>query len=462
LECKQPAKPGEKGTEVRLRHIQREKIDSEAVRRILARRFSAISSDFKVLVNGQELLPIKETVKDLLEFPVEEVQEIISNDRSSKVEGWIGCLTKIPSKLGITEGIAVMAHGKLVQEPFYFGEPPGRHYAYSYMVGELVADFLDEQPDDLVGTDRKSIAWDRNEKAQKFMDWGKDKILSLSTEWDKQRRKKKRKKLLETEPIKKWYDDLTPGEKNVADQVFDIVVGSEIEDDRLMKLASYISQSFRIDVFVDVARRFKDTPPKDFTKIIELLQEWSVLEARGMLDLIKGRLEIIETLERFVATNEYEKKIQKHLFDSPWLIHPTWNSWEKEIQLARILKKEFPDPEKKRVDLICTSAGVDVYVIELKRPDIPIGMAEVQQLKRYVRYLRDRKGTEPGPSRRYTGYLIGGKVVQEKYSNVKREIDEMQKDGYYFKTYAELVSDAKRSHKDFIEKLEKVEPEPEE
>lgn len=444
--------PGQKaGTEVVLSEILERKIDVESLEENLGRRFSILSKGFRVSINGRDLKPLREVLEGRFEFEPESIDETIGPDGTLKVHGWMGVLDKIPRNMSV--GIVVHGHGKLVQEPFFFGEPAGRQYAYSYMVGEICADFLDEQAEDIVATDRKSIDWEANPGAVLLLKWGKDKIRDLSDKWDTQKRKKKRKKLLETQPMQDWYAELTSTERAIADRVLDVIVAADIDDDKLRSLGEYVANSMELEAFADVADRFRATPPEDFARLVELMQEWSVLEARGTLSIIEGRLKIIDTLEEFVKTNVYEKKIQSHLYESPWLIHPTWLAWEKEKSLATLVKEEFPDPEgKRRVDLVCVGAAHNLYVVELKRPDVKLNYDDITQLKGYVAFLEEKIGAMQEGYQQVSGYLIGNEFLSDRLTKSELGNIKNSRGKYSVMTYDVMISQARRLHEAFLQK----------
>ena len=455
-----PAEGEKNGTEVVLKNIQRRNIiNIEKLMVELGRRFSILSPSFEVKVNEDKLNPLLDIVKSRLEFD-EKVFEGVVVDESEglKVSGWVGTLGTIPKNM--TMGVSVQAHGKLVQEPFFFGEPAGRHFAYSYLVGEISADFLDEQEDDIIAPHRMSIDWEGNDWARLVMEWGRETILDLSKEWNVKRRTKRRKKILDKDSITEWYGNLETSEKELVDRVLDILSESEIDDDKLTELAQYISDSFDFEAYTRIADKFTAASPDELAVLVDLMKEWSVLEARGYLKILKARLGVIDALENFVNTNAYEKTIQAHLYDYPWLIHPTWVAVEKERQLAGLVKEEFPDPEgKRRVDIVCVGAAKDLYVIELKRPDVKVDKNDINQLKDYVAFLMDKVGTAPEAYDRVTGYLIAYKHKDDTRTRI--EIEDLRKIGHYYMTYDEMIGRAKKMHEGLVANIQKVDAETE-
>lgn len=447
-----------KGTTITLKNLKRKKkIEIEEISGQLSKRFSILSSEFEVRINGKPIKPYLEIIKGETENE-NQIEEFLDEYQKMRVYGWIVTLKKPSNDAGIT----IMAHGKMVQEPFFFSEPMGRHFAYSYMIGVINADFLDEQEDDITATDRRSVSWD-DEDAGKLMEWGQKKIAEIRGNWDKNRVKIKRKQIFNEDRINEWYNGRGKVEKELIDDIIEKIVESQVSDDKIVGLVEAISEKFDYELYTELVKRFKETPPQDFNQILDLINEWSFIEARDTLKVVKGRLEMIETLKRFVASDVYEKTIQEHLYKYPWLIHPTFISWEKEIGLTTLLKTEFPESEqeegRKRVDLVCLGTGTDIYVIELKRATHKLDYADITQLKRYMSVISEKAilpevgdmGVCPG--KRVFGYLIGGDISRDSLTSGEISRLKSQQD-IAVMTYPLMIDHAQKQHKDFIKDLE--------
>ena len=107
----------------------------------LARRFSVIGSawDFAVIVNGEPITVEERDLTRLLDEDASgskylwEYDEEVEPDTGWRVNGWIGALKRTdPLQDGIQRGIAILARGKLVQEPSPPNVlPPADHEATS-------------------------------------------------------------------------------------------------------------------------------------------------------------------------------------------------------------------------------------------------------------------------------------------------------------------------------------------
>ena len=96
------------------------------------------------------------------------------------------------------KGVAVFAGGKLAQRPFFFnltGGLTGQHGA-EYLAGQVVADFIDQLPADLIATERQRVNWDRVETAP-LLDWGRARLRLVFRAWAKLRAAEKMRRLEE-------------------------------------------------------------------------------------------------------------------------------------------------------------------------------------------------------------------------------------------------------------------------
>ena len=76
------------------------------------------------------------------------------------VTGWMG-YSKVPYKDELMAGVRIYCRGKIAAQTSIFNQRAGftgEHSIRSYLVGELHADWLDDD-EDLIQTDRRDILW---------------------------------------------------------------------------------------------------------------------------------------------------------------------------------------------------------------------------------------------------------------------------------------------------------------
>jgi hypothetical protein len=469
-----------KGTRVTLRKIakfRKKSISIEQLRRGLARRFSIIGAkdNFQVRVNGSPISTEERDLKQLLETDVEGKpylwefkDEEIEPNTGWKVSGWIGAL-KHTKQLedGIQRGVVIMARGKLVQEPFVFDAVVGQQYALSYIVGELHAEFVDEG-EDTISTARNSLVWDSEPNAA-LKRWGREKVNSIARQWSEKRRKDNEHRLAENPLYKKFkeeadqFDDKTV--KRVADRLIqEVIADNPIGSDEMQQKAIQMCLDFmQFNAFTELAKEVSDAEVKDVGRLLDLFREWEVVEAREMMRVTEGRIKTIEKLGELIKTNALEvPTLHSFLKEFPWVLDPRWTLVADEQTFSRLLKDEFPEEAKaleedKRIDFLCVRESASLIVVEIKRPLSKASIKELDQVERYVSFMRDyvSKTTDPTYKiRDVVGYLLCGTLVSTWEVNGK--IKNLEQAGIYVRKYSDLLRMVETSHKEFLARYAKL------
>lgn len=446
------------GVTVTLKNLKRkQRISLPIIRRGLAQRFSVISPTFDVVINGISLTTEERNLRNNVEY-IEEFDEIEIKEGSSwKVTGWIGTLPNT-ARGDIDRGIVILSRGKLVQEPTLFGVTGGKELAYSYMVGEIHADFLDDQ-NDLIATYRSSIVWESDEGLA-LKTWIQKTITNFSYEWARLRISEREQIVREDPELKIWLNSLDRHEKKVAGKVINAITADEtLAKERVIELANYMRSSFEIQSFRDLAAEISETPTDQDTKLLNLFYEWQFIETKEMLKVFEGRLATIEKFQEFINNNAREvPTIHKFLKEFPWVLDPRWTDLQDEVTYTRLLRERFPDndlpEENRRIDFICTGFNDTIHVVELKRPFHRIGKKDLDQLRDYVVFVESILGTDPEGYRSVAGYLVCGDIQDS--PEVRSIMGKWETTRMYVRKYEQLLSRANQIHQEFIDKYEEL------
>lgn len=443
-------------TSIRLTQLKLKRaIPSDQFKRSMLRRFAVYSTDFRVWINGEELQKAEGEYQ--FRFPPESGKwQPEDVPGFGTVRWWVG-FTKDTIPHEDARGVSILARGKLVQTPWFFGLSGGVYgqHGLQYMTGEVVADQLDEDAD-LIATDRASVLWE-DPRAKVLADWGKDKVKELLGKWAEKRTETKLKHIRDTT---KYWDRIERfperERRELKAAIGKIAAISTIEDDRLDELVDFLIKAYENDLFMTVIRQLNAASVEEQQKLLEIVKEWDVLEAIATAQVVKGRLEVIEKFQQMIAAGVREKPdMHDHLRDHPWLIDPTWNMVEHERSLDKVLAEQFKvEPQelpdgRRRLDFFCLADPGKAIVVEVKRPGESSGKEELRQLQDYVHYLREYEDQESDPERQnrtVVGYLICGELAHE--ANQLR--DEMRPTGMFVRTWAGLVKAAEEAHREFL------------
>jgi len=461
----------EDGTIVTLKKLKlKQAIPKESFLTSMARRFSILSDKFKVVINGEELT--KKQIPFQIYFPNNRMrfpgEKIIHKKGEYEIPGagkivfWIG-FTEKPIRDPVSRGLIVLARGKLVQEPWFFdisGGVYGQH-GMQYMTGEIEADFLDEKTD-FITTGRNSIMWTMP-VPNKLKTWGHDKVKAVLEKWANERGRLKIEHIQRATPYMERIKRFPTRQRNELTSVVRRMASiTTIEDERLVELVRSLINAYENKELSHMIDELSALAPDAQAKLYEILTEFRVLEAVSLSQIVHSHIRIIEKFEQMVSAGVPERPdMQNYLMDYPWLINPTYMGLSHETRLETILKDKFHHKPKgkdkrKRVDFFCLAELGRAFVIEIKRPQDKIGREEIQQLTRYVDFLRDEneKITDKEKQKTFFGYLIGSNYDSES----KGERDRAFKDGIYTQTWDTLLETAKRSHKEFFDAVKKKIP----
>lgn len=469
-----------KGTTVTLRHItkfQTRSIPIDMLRRRLARRFAVIGAqhNFEVIINGEPISPEDRDLKRLLEKDMngepylwEYNNEEIEPETGWTVSGWIGCLNRrSPDINRIDRGIALMARGKLVQEPFVFDAVGGQQFAFSYLIGELHVEFVDAV-EDTIGTTRNSLVWD-TEANTALKEWGQKKVNKIASAWAKKRREdnewRLRKNQLYVNFQKRAEEIGNTRALKLADRLVRQAVGKNPLSDakELEPIIQMCLDFLEFDTFWEIANDLTEAELEDPGKLLDLFREWQIVEAKEMERVTRGRIATIEKLQELIKTNALEvPTLHNFLREFPWVIDPRWTLVADEVSYTQLLRDTFPEgsdvpEENRRIDFLCVREGTHLVVVEIKRPGSKVSREELRQIEDYVIFVENSLQGTTDPESQYqevTGYLLCGDLVDTPYVRGRRE--NLARSRIYIRRYRDLLSMVQRAHAKFLERYEQL------
>lgn len=232
--------PKEPGTTIILTDLKRKTgFNAEELAGSISRLFNCFSEDFAVDIslNGSKPIEINEKLRystieaqftwDIPGFIQEKDNYFIQHNIKGQLYA-----TEKPLKPGM-RGITLYAHGRMVNAPEFFGVGESSHF-YSYLTGWLNVDFVDEQEEDIISTDRQSLSWDipLTEELQTNL---KQILSSIERDWRNKRKNDRQDKIKKQTHIdvETWYPTLTPQIKEGVEKIVNTVVeNSEMEGEK--------------------------------------------------------------------------------------------------------------------------------------------------------------------------------------------------------------------------------------
>jgi hypothetical protein len=458
------------GTVIKLGNLKRKtSFSQEYIENLaydLSKRFSLFDENFKVqIVYNNDLdnkIPVSNEMKyDNIdaEFTWDIPNEEFNDDYEycKQVVGKI-IATKGPAPKNL-KGIILLSRKKLVnQKEFY--DADNQDYAFTHLTGYLNVDFIELFPEDPISTNRESLNWELEETI-KLRSYLTRLITKVKDEWREKRRIEKLKNIKRESGIDvdDWISSMhSKHEQQLARKIINsILSSSNIDTAKAGEIVKYIRNSFEFESFKHYATEMASLDHIDGGALINLIKEWEIIEAREIYHLAKVRIEAIKTFEKHIDRNALEVKVIEPFFEKfPWILDPRIMSFKTEKRYSQLLKENFPEDKHtvesdKRIDFLCTNHIGHHFIIELKRPKSIITSKQLQQGLEYVSFLKSIVGTEF--SSMVYCIVVGGAASEK---GVDKEMMDSLKGKVYFKSYEEVLSQAKNYHQEIIDRYDKM------
>lgn len=232
--------PKEPGTTIILTDLKRKTgFNTEELAGSISRLFNCFSEDFAVDIslNGSKPIEINEKLRystieaqftwDIPGFIQEKDNYFIQHNIKGQLYA-----TEKPLKPGM-RGITLYAHGRMVNAPEFFGVGESSHF-YSYLTGWLNVDFVDEQEEDIISTDRQSLSWDipLTEELKNHL---KQLLSSTERDWREKRKSERHDNIKKKTNIDvgTWLPTLSPHIQEGVEKIVNTVVeNSEMEGEK--------------------------------------------------------------------------------------------------------------------------------------------------------------------------------------------------------------------------------------
>ena len=396
--------------------------DKDTFLRQLARRFGAEQSDFEILVQDSGSDEAPSVAVTSIDIPVVDSTRIdvqvrpvpTENGDQLEVKGWIG-MARQGYKHEELAGVRIYARNKIVASTRDFGLMSGftgENTLRSYLVGEIHAEWLDEDTgDDLIKTDRQDILWE-SDRGQALRSWGQDLLKEIGSRSRAPRRDTVRQQFLELAQMEKRSRERYKDEAIVSTAMeLAAVIGAFAAEDELTD-QDYIDGL--CDIILSVAphralmeafRKFhEEVNPgsSSLESLLDLFGKTRVAELASYSQIAAERVSAIAELAEELDRGATEPELQALISSAPWLIEPTWSVMTKNESLrtfARQFVKLWRDSHDeeinvaithggKRPDFIAVEVGSRLRVVELKAPKHDFDTADFARLQNYVEALR--------------------------------------------------------------------------
>jgi hypothetical protein len=434
------------GTLIRLTMFLRRRVPSiEDLNRQLAQRFGLQSADWKInLVDFTNPTLCQEVgAFDVPKMPETEIRfeinqmpdgqltyQAVNEDGSVRTDlqagfyhenrfygltGWVA-YSKENYRDDLMAGVRIYCRGKIATQTNIFNLQSGFTGEYdvrSYFVGELHADWLDEQ-EDLIQTDRRDILWS-HEIGQAFELWGQSVVKIVG----KSARNPIKKKILDVfqkyskaeERIAQSFPD--PKQGPIRENAMDLakMIGKnmrmeEAEDPEQVETVVQLSISLAPHVTLDKKlREAAEADESPLAVITDILKTARIAELSSFGQIAEERVKVIGKVETLKDDSKtLESVFQDLIQEAPWLIDPQWSPITANQSFATLRDEfvkyyntktgsdiqlgDFSDPTK-RPDFVLSSQDNVIQLIEIKRPSHQFENVEMDRLETYIEQMQN-------------------------------------------------------------------------
>jgi hypothetical protein len=469
------------------------------LKRRLARRFTVIddseNSNFKVTINGEPI-----TFQDRNYFSKVQFLWLIGDEadnysahytfkKTSRlngkidgteyiISGWIGAVEK-PSDLdqdGINNNkVSVIVRGKMAQEDILESFNEGGIYA-TYLIGEINADFLDEDNADDIATSSRQKMDEEDPRYKVLVSHVYTLLKQIQNVWTTYRNELAKETAIDkaqafNPALTEWFNSLkTDSRKEHAIKLFSTIdtlhFTPQEEKEKKRELYKQGILAFEKLKLRDSLHELDKIKSVDDIRLASIFTDLSDIEANLYYDIATERVEVIKEFQKQLDANDKEKLLQLYLFNNLWLLNP---SWERATIGSEIMEKnvdaEFnkvsaglsAEEKSGRLDIkYRTSAGKHI-IVELKRylPSYQVTPTDLyQQMKKYRSALIKCITVTPGVDPPIEGIVILGKRYNE--ADYKEAIDLLKLANSRIIYYDDLIQDSLVSYSAYLAKQTEV------
>ncbi|HEV7344130.1 MAG TPA: ATP-binding protein [Devosia sp.] len=405
----------------------------EFIAKELGSRFTVIllRPDFSVRIGSVQLT--EEDALPKFEFRIPSDTDVLIEDVGGhQVKYWVGFVgaAEWPAD---EAGVGVFAHGKIAQTRPYFFNRKGKEVFQRYLYAVVEADWVDEEDEDLISTDRTAIDWS-SPKMKELHDWGNKKVGAWITSYEAFRKEKQDRQVADQAVALRAEKKVNTYSRAENDQIVNLVSEATREIGKTKE-----AEATREELLIAVSKAWINQPtriflgelwksllstnatPAQLADVVNKLSLYSVPEKMGLALTFSQRAFALSVLYELVHQRS-ETDLQRLVTEFPWILQPrgdllTADKWLKTTidAAADALGDESRyDPgvaikgmdANQRADFVFLTSPDDkrIKVVEIKKPELPLGVEQERQLVSYLDFIKAQRSEAV-----VTGVLVGNR-----------------------------------------------------
>lgn len=409
------------GTTITLRRFDRKRVPScDVMNRQLSARFGIRRDDWRVRVvnsindeSSFELGDLPVATMDGSKVDVDEFPLIV-NGANYPVTGWIA-YSKEPYKDEIMAGVRIYCRGKFVSQTRDFDIKSGFTGEFkmrSYVTGEIHAEWLDNDANDLIRTDRQDIIW-TTEVGSAFKNWGQKLLKKVAKNSEGAARRQTWSEFLEKSKLKERLHQTLKGRDDLRDAILEAarILVRHLSGDAL-KDKQYIDDVAQLAYTVGPHRKLLESLREvgrsdriELSMLLRVFETARIAEHYSLGQIASERVKVIRELNKLIENGDTrELQLQRLVESATWLLYPDWTpigmnealttvqrtytSWYR-TRNGRDVRVSSTEKDARRPDFVMLAHGRRLQVVEIKRPMYKLENDDYQRAVDYLQSVSD-------------------------------------------------------------------------
>lgn len=409
------------------------------------------------------------------------------------VRGWVGIFDR-PGQLkqvGLG-GIVVYINGKVADEDF-LKEHKDAQMGNSYIVGEFVADYLNDRSEEPITSSRQGLD-ESDDDVARLVNLALGMRATAIRQWDTVHQRTAVSKMPDfvrkNEQYQSWLNTLNSTQKDLNRRFLRMITDRKdydhdqddgVDDSDICSLVNSFTQVVEQFEAEQLSRQIKLNPDDliDDTALLKTIATYfgrvATQEKLRQAGIIEQRLRAIENLQKLMANpHTLEKTFEEHLDENPWLLNPYWNQSTKssgEINVKRQYFRSLYDQQDEEIRRCFMDIYVEVadeeypIIVELKKNE-PTGHAKVdkysieKQIDKYRLAIIQHMNTSEQQKIKDNSYSIKAFFIYSEDSGesgqgnritlTREQREELERMNITLLTYNDLVTHAQQSYREFL------------
>lgn len=468
------------GTTIELRNLKK-RVNSALdrhVRQRVARRFSIVSNEFSVAVDGSPITTRDRNYFGKLEssyvygdfdrtvFSHEEQHihtrpAVVDDSAGYSVRGWIGLAREsgsLQDGSGNLNKLSILARGKVALEDILEILHIRGLYA-KYVIGEIEADFLDLTTEDDIATSGRQDFMQDDERFGALRSFLEKELACLGESRARMKEEEGERRAVEIPAVKEWYRSLKGDSRGEARKLFGKINQITTDEGHRKMLYKHGILAFEHLRHKEKLTQLGSLDVNNLEATVKLFSELDDIEASWYYQITESRLDMIRKLRNLTDENALERMIQKHIYTHLWLLDPSWDRATENPHMERTVRADFERISAKlaqeekdgRIDIRYRKTSGKHVIIELKRASVRISAWSLAgQVQRYINALDKQLDVHRERAPIEAICLVG---------RLPEDMSEKQENGLNMAgiriiTYQQLIKDAENSYGDYLAKAE--------